>query len=146
MDRIQSKLKAASGGCIIFTGNLNNCGYGRIWNNETKRLVLVHRAVYENTFGPIPSGLECNHICRQPSCINILHLELVSHRQNVLMGIGPSANNYRKKFCKSGHKLTPSNIYHPPKRPTERSCRICHVLGNIKYRVRKRAIKCHQSS
>lgn len=138
MERIESKLKIIPYGCHIFTGSKNQYGYGRIWNQEEERLVLVHRAVYENTFGSIPEGLEINHICKNTSCANLLHLELVSHRQNVLMGVSITANNHRKKFCKSGHTLSGTNVYHPIGRPTERNCRTCHVLQNREYRKRKR--------
>lgn len=45
-----------------------------------------HTAIYEHYFGPVPSGLCLDHICRNRSCVNIAHLEVVTYSVNVLRG------------------------------------------------------------
>lgn len=46
-------------------------------------LVLLHRYVYEDSFGEIPKGLVVRHKCDNPNCINPNHLELGTHVDNV---------------------------------------------------------------
>lgn len=58
-----------------------NGWYVRIqFNGERPAL---HRLVYERAFGPIPDGLEIDHLCRQTRCIRLDHLEAVTHTENI---------------------------------------------------------------
>lgn len=52
-------------------------GYGQI------RGGLAHRAYYERLIGPISLGLELDHLCRIPACINPAHMEPVTHAENM---------------------------------------------------------------
>lgn len=45
-------------------------------------MILVHRAVYELHIGPIPQGMEIDHECRVPRCINPQHLRPATRAQN----------------------------------------------------------------
>jgi hypothetical protein len=71
-------------GCWNFVGNRNNKGYGRfrLWG----RLVTPHRFAYEAFVGPIPDGLELDHLCRNRSCANPFHCEPVTGQENVQRG------------------------------------------------------------
>jgi hypothetical protein len=44
--------------------------------------VYVHRAMYEQEVGPIPDGMQIDHLCRVPRCIRPEHLEPVTHTEN----------------------------------------------------------------
>lgn len=68
-------------------------GYGRFWVGG--KMVRAHRASYEMFRGPIPSGLELDHLCRNTRCVNPDHLEAVSHRENTMRGFGACANRAR---------------------------------------------------
>lgn len=46
----------------------------------------AHRLAYTLTKGPIPDGLEIDHICNVKACVNPAHLEAVSHRENIVRG------------------------------------------------------------
>ena len=59
----------------------------------------MHRIAYEAARGPIPPGLTLDHRCRVRSCVNPAHLDPVSGRENVLRGIGITAENARKVTC-----------------------------------------------
>ena len=82
-------------------------GYGRFWLGSTN--VQSPRWAYEEAYGPIPRGLEPDHLCRNPACVNPTHLEAVSHQDNTLRGEGPTAVNARKTHCVRGHPLTAAN-------------------------------------
>lgn len=49
---------------------------------RTGRTMRAHRFAYENWVGPIPNGLELDHTCRRPLCVNPLHLEPVTNLVN----------------------------------------------------------------
>lgn len=62
--------------------------------------VLVHRWAWEQANNQkIPDGLVIDHLCRNRWCCNPRHLEVVTHRVNILRGVGASAQNARKQQC-----------------------------------------------
>ncbi len=85
-------------------------GYGRIYFRG--RPWSVHRVLYLWKFHELPeydfSGkFVLDHICGNRACCNPDHLQVVSNKENVLKGIGPTAKNARKEVCKRGHELSP---------------------------------------
>lgn len=65
-------------------GNAIGIGYGVIRANG--RNVRAHRYVYEAHKGPIPTGMQLDHLCRNPSCVNPDHMEPVTHAENLRRG------------------------------------------------------------
>lgn len=95
-------------GCWLWQGYKSKQGYGLIRNNM--RRVLAHRAAYQEFVGPIPHGLELDHLCRFEGCINPDHLEPVTHAENVRRG--SAGWNYRAKtHCPKGHSYSGDNLY-----------------------------------
>ena len=72
--------------------------------------MLAHRFSYERAKGVIPEGLELDHLCRNPACVNPDHLEAVSGHENVRRSDGPSAINARKSHCPNGHPYLGENL------------------------------------
>jgi hypothetical protein len=66
--------------CWIWTGGLNEHGYGKA--SVENRTVLAHRMVYEQEVGPIPDGLDLDHLCEIRACVNPLHVEPVTTGEN----------------------------------------------------------------
>lgn len=70
--------------CWVWTGAKQSAGYGAL--RVDGRVVLAHRHAYEQAVGPIPAGLQLDHLCRVTDCVNPEHLEPVTNRENVLRG------------------------------------------------------------
>lgn len=111
--------------CWQWTGYTVTSGTGGKPYGQMRRNTSSHRFSYELANGPIPKGLDIDHLCRNTLCVNPNHMEVVTRRENVMRGIGPAAINARKKFCKHGHPLFGENVYHSPKEPKKRYCRQC---------------------
>lgn len=111
-------------GCILWFGYTSEGGYGRIKNDDGK-LRSASRLAYELEKGPIPEGLELDHLCRVRCCINPNHLEPVTHTVNVNRGLLPKQVADRNRankptHCKRGHPRTPENVC-----ASTRQCRLC---------------------
>lgn len=89
------------GPCWLWAAGLNRDGYGRFGVSGTK--LGAHRVAYELLRGPIPDGLELDHLCRAPCCVNPDHLEPVTHRENCRRGFSPSAKAVRTGLCEDAH-------------------------------------------
>ncbi|MGQ0721049.1 MAG: HNH endonuclease signature motif containing protein [Candidatus Eiseniibacteriota bacterium] len=103
--RFWSKV-SKSDGCWLWTGANNSLGYGQL-SLDGGRRACAHRVAYEWTVGAIEPGLDLDHLCRNPSCVNPSHLEPVTHRENIRRGKAAT-----KTACKYGHDWTdPRNVY-----------------------------------
>lgn len=114
--------------CWMWGGLMRRDGYGRAWTGVGSR--RAHRVAYELTVGPIPRGLELDHLCRNPGCVNPAHLEAVTHEENVRRGI---RWNLSKTHCPSGHPYDEKNTRWYQGR---RYCRACQDFWNAANRVR----------
>ena len=72
--------------CWIRKGFTTNKGYSRV--TIAGRNMYAHRAMYEQEVGPIPEGMELDHLCRQTKCIRPDHLEPVTRATNLRRGSG----------------------------------------------------------
>jgi hypothetical protein len=68
MDRLTDKVREDENGCWIFEGGRTKGGYGMIDDGGRKK--YVHRVAYEHFIGPISPGLDIDHICFVPACVN----------------------------------------------------------------------------
>lgn len=66
--------------CTRWRGSLNNKGYPQFYFDGSPR--LGSRVLWELVYGTIPDGLIIRHKCDNPSCLNIQHLELGTHKDN----------------------------------------------------------------
>jgi hypothetical protein len=113
--------------CWIWDGAETGAGYGFFKYGSTVRpdgltSTLAHIFAWQLLRGPVPDGLELDHLCRITLCCNPDHLEPVTHRENILRGNGICALNFRKTHCKRGHEFDSANtrFYR-----TSRICRAC---------------------
>lgn len=112
-------------GCWVWTGALNDKrGYARL--RVDGRNPYAHRLSYEIRVGPVPEGLELDHLCRNPACLNPAHLEPVPHVVNMLRGATAT-----RTHCVNGHLFDDANTYI---RVTKigwvaRQCRACRAAA-----------------
>ena len=116
-------------GCHLWAG-CDNLKYGVI--NIDHRNRLVHRVAYTLAKGPIPEGLQIDHICNNCLCVNPNHLRAVTARVNILRSTGVSAIAARKTHCPKGHPYSGENVYTwGPS--NHRQCKTCRKEAMIKY-------------
>jgi hypothetical protein len=87
--RLLKRVVRSEGGCWMWTGAKNLQGYGKI--SVQNHPEQAHRVSYEHYVGPIPDGMQIDHICHTRACINPDHLRPVTPKQNNEHRAGPSA-------------------------------------------------------
>ena len=98
-DRIRHGSSAAASGCVLWNGQLDRDGYGRMTVARTDggapRKALVHREAYAAFVGPLIDGLTIDHTCHNADpnctegrecvhrrCVKPAHLEQVTFAEN----------------------------------------------------------------
>jgi hypothetical protein len=129
------------GPCWPWQGSRFAAGYGQFKLAGRNR--RAQQVAHELLVGPIPEGLELDHLCRVRHCVKVVadehgpaHLELVTAAENVRRGLPFSASfagvNARKTHCKRGHPFDEANTYHI--KPSAslpnggRGCRTCRGM------------------
>lgn len=131
-------------GCWKWTGrgNTRKGGYGLVSDGAAQSSIPAHVFVYEQVVGPVPEGMELDHLCNDKGCVNPQHLEPVTRSENARRiherGTGEDTPekkrvreakrkargsnltgpaqplNSAKRYCVNGHKFTEANTYiHP---------------------------------
>ena len=91
-ERFWSKVdKDGPGGCWVWMAGRSAQGYGRFWIDGDTR--AAYRVAYEVLVGPVPDGLQLDHLCRNRACVNPGHLEPVTVVTNVMRGVSFAAEN-----------------------------------------------------
>lgn len=119
--------------CWNWTGSLNlvSSGYGRM--SVEGRVFYTHRVAYELFVGPIPDGLQIDHLCRNTRCCNPAHLEAVTPAVNSQRG-DTGAHYGRRTHCANGHAFDELNTRIGAN--GERICRACMRDYKRAYRAR----------
>ena len=80
-----------------YVGRDNGWGYLRFRDMNDGKLKLVHRVIYEKFVGPIPEGIEVNHIDLKKDNNCVSNLNLMTRQQNLQW-------THKRKANTSGHK------------------------------------------
>lgn len=125
-------------GCLLWMGDRNEQGYGRICSRGSKKILVAHRVVWELTNGPIPDGMEVCHNCPEgdnPACVNLAHLFLGTHAQN--MADAASKGRMAQGEASPRAKLTAEKV---------REARRRYKAGGVSIRSLSREYSVHHSS
>lgn len=116
-------IAATPDGCWEWQFTCTPEGYGRLWRDGKRQ--YVHRWVWERVHGPIPEGLEIDHLCNNTSCCNPDHLRVATHRENSTASHSSTIvrENLDKTHCPQGHPYEGANLYVSP--DGARRCRTC---------------------
>lgn len=93
--------------CWLWKAYRDRDGYGVLTCRP--KYMRAHRFAYELLIGPIPEGLQLDHLCRIRHCVNPKHLEPVTSRVNSLRGRTLQAINAAKTHCPQGHPYDAEN-------------------------------------
>ena len=111
------------GDCLLWTANKSKGGYGKFFVGRRgidRKTVYAHRWIYEYLVGCVATDLDLDHLCRNRACVNHLHLEPVTRRENLRRSPLANAN---KTHCKYGHEYNELNTRIA--RNGQRVCRTC---------------------
>lgn len=123
--------------CWPWIGAHTDRGYGTF--RASGHTQYAHRLAYEATVGPIPDGLQIDHVkargCTRKDCCNSRHMEPVTPRENTRRGDALGARTARSGRCHRGHDMTGENRYVRPDGQGSR-CKACAAIRNRRRRER----------
>ena len=141
-------------GCWLWTKCGTHNGYG--WIKRNGKHQYAHRTSYELFVGPIPEGLQIDHLCRVRCCVNPRHLEPVTRSENIRRGELVMRAKRRISFtdgrthCPHGHPWIKENwMFRKPTAHYMRGhvqCRLCHNATSSRAckKIRDRRRECRQ--
>ena len=93
--------------CIEHTGYIKPNGYGQVGTTKYGTR-YAHRVAWIEANGPIPGGLDIDHLCRNRACVNVEHLEPVPPDENIRRGLNAKLT---KDSVKEIRELYATNKY-----------------------------------
>jgi hypothetical protein len=128
--------------CVLWTGSKNAKGYGRVRDGKCR---LATHVALELHGLIVPPDLEVLHTCDTPACVNVEHLFVGTHLDNMrdcrrkgrlaAMG-GRKGQPVLDSQCINGHPLEGVNLYVAPSGAW--FCRLCRALNARAFRARVR--------
>lgn len=131
-----------TGFCWLWTGETGGGGYGRLHFQGARG--QAHRIIYELLVGPIPDGLQLDHLCRIRNCVNPDHVEPVTFKVNQERKVAKwakpkqptqAAIRKAKGLCQKGHVLAVVGVLTSTRGTSIRKqCRACQHDAQERWR------------
>lgn len=117
------------GDCWEFQGAKTKDGYGAVGvpGGKVRR---THRVVWEHLVGPVPEGLELDHLCKNAACVNPDHLEPVTHATNIRRAFNHRVERKHNTHCTHGHLRT--------RRKGVLVCKVCEAAATSRYLAKRK--------
>ncbi len=102
--RLREFQKLGSDVCWDWPGRLNEKGYGAIGGKTTGLSSLAHKRAWQILRGPVPGGMQLDHLCLNKRCCNPAHMEVVTPTVNMRRSLPYRTSQYApKSHCRRGH-------------------------------------------
>ncbi len=89
-------------GCALAEGRTDRDGY--VFHGKKR----AHTVAWEAANGPVPDGMELDHLCRRRNCTALHHLELVTRGQNEMRKSWK--RRATRKACPRGHDMATNRV------------------------------------
>ena len=139
--RFWAKVRILPNGCWEWVGGRTMLGYGRfkvkghLSAGGWPTWEYAHRVAFSTLARSAVKSLEIDHLCRNRPCVYPTHMELVTHRENLLRSpVQITTLNARKTHCSKGHPFNIANTHHRPS--GGRDCRECGRLWQRQKRAK----------
>ena len=117
--------------CIIGKGAAAAGGYKRTTVNGIR--MYAHRVAWAEAHGPIPAGMYVCHRCDNRLCVNVDHLFLGTHTDNMRDMVAKGRDKESKKTaCPQGHSYSGTDFQ------GRRICHTCRAATCAAGRARKK--------
>jgi hypothetical protein len=129
----------ALGRCWPWTASVRRDGYGQF--RFEGRNSAAHRVAHQLAIGPIPEGLDLDHLCHNADltcfggntcphrlCCNPDHLEPATRQENARRGNKGAKHQDTRTHCANGHPFDEVNTYYEPPNG-RRKCRLCRAAA-----------------
>jgi hypothetical protein len=143
VDKLATRIRIADSGCWEWTGAIDRrWGYGSLDvpldeptpSGRRRKSWRAHRWSYTLLVEPIPEGLEIDHLCRNPACVNPDHLEPVTTAENLRRAV-PFRRPDMFTHCPNGHPWTAETLRISVQ--GRRTCRICNREAVARSKARR---------
>lgn len=139
---VLKRVQVQENGCWLYPRRPQTSGHVQIACEG--KVGQGHRVIYERLKGPVPPGLELDHLCRNRPCVNPDHVEPVTHQENMRRGHPgrprkekppqpPKTPRIPSTHCRRGHALQGNNLCIYGKQRA-RVCRICTSIRGQRLR------------
>jgi hypothetical protein len=127
MARWESRLTRDENGCLIWGGARSSKGYGQV--RLGVKMLKANRVALVAALGrDILDGLECDHLCNVPACVEASHLREATRRENLLAEHSQTITRLQveRTHCPRGHELAGDNLVPSLVGRGQRDCLTCH--------------------